>query len=368
MNEQQCLDKMIAPGTPRPHKYRNGVIQVHVTRACDQSCTGCTQGSNLAGKPVMMNPDEFETCCQSLAGYWGVVGVFGGNPCMNPHFVEICQVFQKYFPKEQRGLWSNDLINEENGRMARETFDPAVSNLNVHLNKDSYRRFRVWWPESRPFGLDKDSRHSPPYVAMIDVLRMPCPLCGYHAISGEVAYPAGVINGVQQYTIEKCPECNGTGGVYDEEKAWELISNCDINQHWSAMVCKVPGKGLRAYFCEIAGAQAMLHADDPEWPDTGVPLILGNLFKVDGRFYDSWWEMPMIAFDNQVRWHCHRCGVPLRRRGDMAITGNHEEVSLTHLGIYKPKRSGRSLTVVVPGMPDSGHVKEVTDYMEVRNK
>lgn len=85
---------MIAPSQRRPAVYRGGIIQIHVTRACDLSCAHCSQGSNLAGKPVMITPDEFDQACASLETYWGVVGMFGGNPTMHPHFDVLCEIMR----------------------------------------------------------------------------------------------------------------------------------------------------------------------------------------------------------------------------------------------------------------------------------
>jgi molybdenum cofactor biosynthesis enzyme MoaA len=73
---------MIAPATPRPGAYRNGVLQIHITRACDRACFNCTQGSNLRGKTYFISLDDFELACKSLAGYWGVIGIFGGSPTL----------------------------------------------------------------------------------------------------------------------------------------------------------------------------------------------------------------------------------------------------------------------------------------------
>ena len=82
------------------------------------------------------------------------------------------------------------------------------------VDREAYDEFRRDWPEARPFGLDKDSRHSPVYLDMTEL-------------------------------------------VPDEAERNRLISGCDINQHWSAMIGVFRGQ-LRGYFCEIAGAQAML--------------------------------------------------------------------------------------------------------------
>ena len=294
-------NKMKAPGDKRP-TWRHGVIQVHVTRACDLSCIGCTQGSNLAGKPVIMPVDQFREACESLEGYFGVVGMFGGNPTMHPQFEELCKVMQETVPFEQRGLWSNNLRGY--GKLCRETFNPAVSNLNVHTATNAYEEMKRDWPECKPIGL-KDSRHSPPYVALKDIEDL------------------------------------------TDEKRWELINNCDINQYWSAMLCSVNGE-LKAYFCELAGAQAMLHNDS----STGLTPKKG------------WWKLPIEAFDNQIRKHCFDCGVPLKGIGDLAVEGKVEYVSKTHLPIYKLKRPQNKEIRVVSKLSDlDGFVPRATDYI-----
>jgi hypothetical protein len=233
----------------------------------------------------MMTPEQFEIACQSMEGYWGVLGVFGGNPAISPHFEEICLILRRYFPKSQCGLWSNNLCGK--GRHARATFNPSVSNLNVHLDRDAYDEMRRDWPECRPVGLETDSRHSPPFVAMQDV-------------------------------------------IADEEERWRLIGQCDVNQTWSAMICVFRGE-LRGYFCELAGAQAMLHQHEPDYPHLGLPIVPG------------WWDQGMEAFDAQVRHHCMACGIPLRSLGEMAVGGSVEHVSATHASIFKPKQRGRQV-------------------------
>lgn len=287
---KQYLDKMKAPRDKRPSVFRGGVLQIMITRACDQACFGCTQGSNLAGKPVMMTPDQFGVACDSLKGYWGVVGVFGGNPAIHPQFEEICEVMRDKVPFEQRGLWCNNPLGK--GRACRETFNPAVSNLNVHLNKPAHDEFVRDWPECKKYlkGLAEDSRHSPAYVAMKDVIK-------------------------------------------DDEEIWRLASECDVNQYWSALIGVFRGE-LRGWFCELAGAQSMLHQNNPAYPDTGVPVVPG------------WWDQGMDAFEHQVRKHCFDCGIPLRGYGELAITGTTEQVSATHVDIYKPKVKGRLVEVV----------------------
>jgi len=280
MTEEEALSLMVAPGTRRPGKWMEGVMQIHLTRACDLSCSNCTQGSQFGGKPDFITLSNFEKACESLKGYFGLVGIFGGNPALHPRFPEICEILRSYFPQEQCGLWCNN--PRGHGAVMRKTFNPSMSNLNVHLRSEAFEEFKRDWPESRPFGLDKDSRHSP--------------------VHGNLAK-----------------------FVPEESECWKLISNCDINQHWSAMLCQFRGE-LRAFFCEIAGGQAILNQHNPDYPDTGMVVSEG------------WWRKPMQDFAEQVRFHCHRCLVPLRGHGALAqqehVTTVTEEYS--HL---KPKGS-----------------------------
>ena len=294
---------------------RGGIIQIMVTRACDLACSHCTQGSNLAGKPMMMSLDQFDLACRSLAGYWGVVGMFGGNPCLHPRFPELCEIMRAHIPYLHRGLWSNNLRGH--GIVARETFFPRHSNLNVHLSESAYQEFVRDWPESVPHlkGLTEDSVHSSPWVSMIDL------------------------------------------GIPEEER-WRMIGACDINQFWSALIGVFRGE-LRSWFCEIAGSQSMLHQDNPDWAGTGKPMPDTGLPVVPG-----WWRNTMAAFDNQVRTHCHHCGIPMRRDGQLAIGGQQEEYSKTHEHIIRPKTRPRQTTEVVSigGIPNHPE-RPATNYL-----
>src|SRR5687767_5055874 len=94
------LYKMKSPGDFRP-TWRNGVIQIHITRACNLSCPSCTQGSNLVGRPTVMSVENFRTAVRTLKDYYGVIGIFGGNPVLHPQFEEICSILADEIPFEQ---------------------------------------------------------------------------------------------------------------------------------------------------------------------------------------------------------------------------------------------------------------------------
>lgn len=292
MNAREAISKMVAPGQRRKGKWLDGVIQIHVTRACDKACFNCTQGSNYHGKTGFISLDNFEQACRSLRGYFGVVGVFGGNPALHPEFENLCSIIEEHIPFRQRGIWCNNPINESKAKAMRRTFNPAYSNLNVHLDKEAYDKFKLWWPESRPVGLDKDSRHSPVYVSPQDL-------------------------------------------NVSETQRWEMISRCDINQHWSAMIGEFRGEA-RAWFCEIAGAMAMLKQHDPDFVDSGIPAEPG------------WWKRPILDFTDQILQHCHNCGVPLKGYGELACAENgKEQTSEYWKDVAQPKRKERDSEVVV---------------------
>jgi len=312
MNEQQAISKMIAPGTKRPGKYLQGVIQVWVTRSCDKTCFGCTQGSNLRGHSGFISLEHFEQACLSLKDYFGVVGVFGGNPCIHPQFEELCKILRDIIPYSRRGLWSNKLFGH--GKVCRETFCPSICNINVHCDEEAAREVSEDWPNVRIVGRAQDSRHSPPYVAMKDV-------------------------------------------IPDEEARWNLISDCDINKHWSAMIAPFRGE-LRAYFCEIAGAMAVLHQDDKDYPDLGMQVT------------NDWWRKPLQDFAPQVRHFCHDCGIPLRIKGELSQEAQGIEfVSETHLKVYNPKKTNHRVKVVrsLEDLPMQ-KVPRIIDYLKNAKK
>lgn len=313
MNEQECLELMVPPGKPRPSIWRNGVLQVWVTRACDKSCCGCTQGSNLAGKPGMITVDQYAQALDSLKGYWGVIGMFGGNPAVHPRFQDLCKILRDKVPFEQRGIWCNHPISPENARTMAVTFNPNVSNLNLHQDQSAFDMFHEYWPQCRHQlkGLTKDSEHVSWWKSPIDL------------------------------------------GVSEEER-WDRISKCDVNQLWSAMIYPFRSK-LRGSICEIMGAMDMLKESDPTWPDNGIDVT--QLY--DGKL---WWELPIEAFREQVRSHCHHCNMPYKDRPVMA-NGEVEEVTQFWMTTIKPKRAAKLVQLVTEPV-QSDYKKHSTDYVQ----
>lgn len=294
MLRREALERMVPPGKPRHLIWRGGIIQIWVTRACDRACPNCTQGSNLKAHPkedMFISVDNFEIAVKSLEEYYGVVGIFGGNPVLHPEFETLCEILCKHIPKVQRGIWCNNPLGK--GSLLRKVFHPKYSNLNVHGNAKAFDEFVNDWPESKPFGL-QPSDHSPVHGSMLDV------------------------------------------GMTEGER-WKFISQCDINQRWSAMIAQFRGEP-RAWFCEIAGSQSILWQHDPNYPDTGIYPKAG------------WWREGMDRFAHQVDHHCHNCLVPLIGKGSKD-SDNQSQITKTYLPVYKPK---------------TGEVKVLEDFHEVK--
>ena len=98
---------------------------------------------------------------------------------------------------------------------------------------------------------------------------------------------------------------------------------------------------LRGFFCEVAGAMASLHADNPDWAGSGQQMA-----DIGVKIERGWWRKPMAAFERQVNTCCHHCAVPLRRPGQLAVMGGHEEFSQTHRHIARPKVKDRPVQFV----------------------
>jgi hypothetical protein len=259
--------------------HRGVVLQVKATNACDLDCRACTAAVGLARKHRrvwFMTPDQFRTALRSLNGFHGIVGMFGGNPCIHPQFDDLCSIFREEFPdKTQRGLWSNNLRGKV--ALCRETFHGPHCNLNVHRDAAALKEIRDGWPEARPIGHRKPSMHGSWWVAMQDL-------------------------------------------IPDEAERWELIGRCYVNQTWSAEITVIRGE-LRAFFCEFAATQAE-YADLSGHADLGLPVEPG------------WWNHSIERYAEQVRHYCHRCGAPLNPKKVEDLSDAPEDFTATHSPVF----------------------------------
>lgn len=293
------LAKMKAPGDFRRGIWRGRVLQIKVTNACDLDCKNCSVGVGLARKLkriFRMTPDQFRTALRSLRGFPGVIGMFGGNPCIHPQFEELCAIFREEVPdKDQRGLWSNRLFGR--GKVCRETFGPHC-NLNVHGSQEAWEEIKRDWPEALPLpaGLSSPSYHGPLFGDPREL------------------------------------------GVADAEM-WEKVSGCYVNQTWSAEITVVDEE-LLGFFCEIAATQAELEND------AGLGMVVEP----------GWWHRPMVSFLPQVEKYCTRCLIPLNARKIDAAGTEPEEFTATWKPVFatikgRPLRQITSIAEIEGGEP-----------------
>jgi len=97
-----------------------------------------------------MSFDNFRRAVDSLADFPGIVGIFGGNPCLHPEFQRFADWMEKARPdKAKRGIWTNDYHHHRD--LARRVF--GYHNYNPHRGSPSW--------------------HCPAMVAIRDVIRDP---------------------------------------------------------------------------------------------------------------------------------------------------------------------------------------------------
>ena len=230
------------------------IICIDVTNKCDLACSNCTRLLENQDAFWDMTPDNFRKALQSLKGYFGVIAMIGGNPCMHKDFEELCRIFVEEVPnKLQRGLWTNNYFKHRT--LIEETF--GTFNLNSH-------------GEAR---------------AEANLLDL------HKTVSGN-----GALSWFYGGHSEHAPLLTAVKDLFPEKEMWERISNCDINKEWSASIVQNKGE-LRVYFCEVAASFDLARNEDNGHPVT-----------------DGWWKSVARDFEDQIKLFCPGCGVPAKQR------------------------------------------------------
>lgn len=111
--------------------YKAWLIQIEITNACHLSCSHCTRAVSHVRKPYFATLDFVEKALISLEGWKRGVGCIGGEPTLHPEFPAICELYRKYFPKKQRGLFTaGGKRYEEHKSLIEETF--GIIHYNDH--------------------------------------------------------------------------------------------------------------------------------------------------------------------------------------------------------------------------------------------
>lgn len=278
------------------------IICIDTTNRCDLACSNCTRLLANQDKLWDMTPENFRYALQSLKGYFGIIAMIGGNPCMHPKFAELCQIFVEEIPdKRQRGLWTNNPFKHE--ALAKETF--GTFNLNAHGEKRAQAPLTRLTEHGKKNGnvvwtYLGNSIHAPLLTAVQDVYR-------------------------------------------DPDTMWEKISQCEINRDWSATIIQNAQGELRAYFCEVAASFDMARGGDG-----GHKVTAG------------WWRLGIEAFRDQVKTFCPGCGVPAKQKGvkdslEMDVfTSSNADIAL--------KQKGRHAQLLLRPQHDE---HRVTKYGEI---
>ena len=88
-------------------------FETHITEACNLKCRGCSHFSVFA-KPKHKDLEEFDREFKRLAEIEdiGVIRLMGGEPLLNPNFMEYCRIARKYFPNSHIALVTNGILGD----------------------------------------------------------------------------------------------------------------------------------------------------------------------------------------------------------------------------------------------------------------
>ena len=115
-------------------------FETHITEACNLKCRGCSHFSVFA-KPKHKDIAEFEREFKRLSEIEeiGIIRLMGGEPLLNPNFMEYCRIARRYFPNTSISLVTNGILGHK--------LEPYVDELkrlrinvtisNYHLDKQN---------------------------------------------------------------------------------------------------------------------------------------------------------------------------------------------------------------------------------------
>jgi hypothetical protein len=209
-------------------------IQIEITNKCTHRCNSCTRFVGHHCNTFFMDLEQIEQAIDSLKGFDGTVGIMGGEPTLHPQFPRILDLLRAKVPKEKRQLWTSGYKWDEYYDDIHRTFLPENISYNDHSE-------------------DLDVRHQPLLIAINEV-------------------------------------------VEDDELMFQLISNCWVQNRWSASI-----NTNGAFMCEVAGAMSYLFP----W-NFGIDVT------------PRWWKITPDdeLFKEQVMTYCLNCSgclpVPFR--------------------------------------------------------
>ena len=109
-------------------------FETHITEACNLKCRGCSHFSVFA-KPKHKDLAEFEREFKRLSEIEeiGIIRLMGGEPLLNPDFMEYIRIARKYFPDSHICLVTNGTLGE---RLIPHVDE--INRLRINVTKSEY--------------------------------------------------------------------------------------------------------------------------------------------------------------------------------------------------------------------------------------
>jgi len=109
-------------------------FETHITEACNLKCRGCSHFSVFA-KPKHKDLKEFEREFERLSEIEeiGVIRLMGGEPLLNPDFMEYVRIARWYFPKSVIALVTNGILGDR-----LKPYKEELERLKIHVTISDY--------------------------------------------------------------------------------------------------------------------------------------------------------------------------------------------------------------------------------------
>lgn len=109
-------------------------FETHITDACNLNCRGCSHFSVLA-KPKHKDLGEFEREFKRLAEIEEAktIRLMGGEPLLNPDFMEYLRIARRYFPESNICLVTNGTLGDR-----LKPHRAELASLRINVTKSEY--------------------------------------------------------------------------------------------------------------------------------------------------------------------------------------------------------------------------------------
>ena len=115
-------------------------IETHINDECNLKCKGCSHFSSIA-KPMHKDLGDFEREFKRLAEIEEVqtVRILGGEPLLNPDYMEYLRIARKYFPESEICLVTNGILGDRLNRDELKNLGINVTISDYHIPVPEYK-------------------------------------------------------------------------------------------------------------------------------------------------------------------------------------------------------------------------------------